>query len=280
MLAKWYLKKKAELVENYANFFRDHKQQKATVMFIAGVSELVYALLIQERPPVVQILWHAIPQSFLIVTSNCLIWTGFCGMWWRKLDDRWMKKLDFAWILASALSVFLLLTRSFLLPADDYRKEHEQRLFNSRAMAALEIEKAMLTGCGPHPAYTFEFCRNMEFTYEQLRSNHNVDAFNVEKICPKPPLDSSKNPPPVGLFNACINLYMGAYHLNDDPIISDGENVKFFNISSVLFALLIAQVLGMRVAKSVSELWWMEPKNGTAGTTNSTPAQTGPTDIN
>jgi hypothetical protein len=113
------------------------------------------------------------------------------------------------------------------------------------------------TRCGPTPTYPKSVCDNLAFIYEQLRENVKLDKFYVEKICPRPPLEIGKTSLDTGLISICINLYPGSYPAND-KIILDAENVRRLNISSILFSILISIALGMRVAKSVSELWWMK----------------------
>ncbi len=78
----------------------------------------------------------------------------------------------------------------------------------------------------------------------------------IKSIC-HPPYELSD---PEGQY--CMPLGYALYAAQD-PAMKDTMNVAIWKLSSLLWSLLLSAILGLRMAKSVSELWWYDPKNET-----------------
>lgn len=254
MIGRYVEKSVLEFRLNFADFRRDRKQQIGLGLFVLGSFGLFGMVWLAKT--VEPLLVEAVAKAALTVVSFALVWSGVCGMWWRKLTSRQMRQYDMAWTLASLLSVGLVLTKALLLPADEHRKNYHSFVDRSRLSAEFSIEQVGSAHCAEPRSFSKDVCDNLGFIYDWLRHGYPIEKFYVLKICPPPPLKGPEYMANSSLYSVCLSLYPVAYPSND-PLLLDEENVREWGISSLLFTLLISLAIGVRVAKSVSELWWM-----------------------
>ncbi|MBK1837480.1 hypothetical protein JHL17_08650 [Azospirillum sp. YIM B02556] len=193
----------------------------------------------------------ALRSSFSIVASTVLMMCGFCGIIHQSLTKRTLYWLDFFWMLGTTLGVIVALAQALLLPADDLRSTINGQMESGKAKIMAMLEDQFYVKCRINQKYSKEICDNIAQIHEYMRrENANPPKYLIERICPRP----IQLPHPLDTICIPLNHTIGAMEIE---VMKDQSNAKTLRYLISLLPMIISILLGLRMAKSASELWWM-----------------------
>ena len=202
---------------------------------------------------------QSIIKGATTVAGSISMFSGAAAFTWKSLSSRRMKQIDLAWMMASSIGIALALAQNLLAPAEEYRSTIEKNMVRSRQRAAFHLENSMRTYCS-NGQLDKDTCQWMWILYGDLREGAEVSEFYIEKICPKPPItDVAKMKP--GLINPCMDFY-GSVLPAKLKVMQDRENMENWKRYGFLFPIFMSLAVGIRVSKSVAELWLMDDTRG------------------
>lgn len=245
----------AELVHQSINHIKksDRKRLVGCIMVLIG---LAISLTIGHE--VRETLYISLVNSIKIVLSSVFGAVGIFGVVHKKIKKRTLLWLDFIWMISTSVAVVLGLTQAFLASADLTRSTLQGNILRSERKAEVALEDYLFQNCtSVQQMSAQEKCRKLNNIYRSLRGGDDLGTGVAIKSLCHPPYELSD---PEGQY--CIPL---GYALDaaQDPAMKDSLNVALWKISSLLWSLLLSVILGLRMAKSVSELWWYDPNNET-----------------
>lgn len=248
----------------------DKKQKIGLLITVLGLT-----FLFLRSSEYVQTLNEAVLNAIGMTFSCALIFSGVSGVKWRQLDSRRMKWLDFIWMSTTLLTATFAAIPIFLKPSDDIWLQNQENISRSTSAASFEAEKILNSDCAGTTRLPEKTCQWTEIIYQNIRKGNEIGESSVLNVCPNPPFKIENSDP--RLLSFCINLYTIAADdesgkikkassidpiaIRDSKILKDHQRIIFWKyLWSILIMNFASITLGLRISKSVSELFWMENK--------------------
>jgi hypothetical protein len=189
------------------------------------------------------------------VISTIIAFSGFPGMLCEHLRPKHLKIIDLVWVLASAVAVTLAIVQ---LAERDNKRMLDQlsvNVENSIRTAKIAMSKSFQEQCVERSLLNGDQCRNLRLIAVSLYNSSSVPKNAVETLCG--PTINLAIPPPAfsrDLVEGCIQgLYIA--RAQAQILVQRGENRMFDTWFSV-WPLLMVLLVGLRVTKSVAEVFW------------------------
>lgn len=222
-----------------------------TVIGGAGILFVVPPIPTQRYPINGFAIW-----AFSYTFFSIVAFSGIPGITHRRFTNHHLKIIDLIWMLGGAIGVASSLVISFDRSAEEQRLDMEEKIKESRRLAATEAAVAFKIHCIDLKNLGPSECDSLRV----LSIVANREGFLPEAVVPKFcgfPINRS-NPPngfSQSLIEACIQSNYAA-KTSSNPIFADRENGKIWRLYINLWLYFLITLVALRVTKSVAEVFW------------------------
>jgi hypothetical protein len=191
-----------------------------------------------------------ITQAALITIFATLAASGLPVIF--NLTSRALKIVDLIWVTSSAIATIILITKT-MQPTTDHFYESIHNNANQAALITQRLSPiAYNKHCISNKNLNTEQCK----TLEKIIMDTKYQSSDLESLC-NFPIDLAN--PPTGYSSELIQTCINASYLksaNIEQLESDHELRDNIDKNSIIWALIMAYLVALRMMKSIAEVVW------------------------